>query len=58
MHMFYPVWSIVPRVDDSNETESHLGLLDSIVRSAGRLCEGELVGRKFSALRFLYKIYH
>ena len=42
--------------------ESHLGLLDSIVRSAERLCEGKLCclghRRKVSALCFLYKIYH
>ena len=41
---------------------SHFGLLDSIVRSAERLCEGELCclahRRKVSALCLLYKIYH
>ena len=42
--------------------ESHLGLLDTIVRSAERLCWGELsclgLRRKVSALYLLYKIYH
>ena len=42
--------------------ESHLGLLDSIVRSADRLCEGEHCSmehrRKVSALCLLYMIYH
>ena len=48
-----PVWM--------SSTESHLGLLDSIVRSAERLCEDELCclgHRKVSALCLLYKIYH
>ena len=42
--------------------ESHIGLLDSIVRSAERLCEGERCclahRRKVSNLSLLYKIYH
>ena len=42
--------------------ESHLGLLDMVVRSAERLCEGGLCclwhRRKVSALCLLYKIYH
>ena len=42
--------------------ESHLGLLDSSVRSAERLCEGKLCclrhRRRVSALCLLYKIYH
>ena len=42
--------------------KSHLGLLDSIVHSAERLCEDELCclghKRKGSALCLLYKIYH
>ena len=42
--------------------ESHSGLLDSIVCSAERLCEGEDCclrrRRKVIALCFLYKIYH
>ena len=42
--------------------ESHLGLLDSIVRSSERLCEGELCclrhRRKVSALRLHNKIYY
>ena len=42
--------------------ESQLGLLDGIVRSADKLCEGELYclghRRKVSALRLLYKIYY
>ena len=45
-----------------SSAESHLGLLDSIVRSAERLCEGELCclghRRKASVLSLLYKIYH
>ena len=49
-----PVWM--------SSAESHLGLLDSIVRSAERLCEGVLCclgpRRKFGALRLLYKIYY
>ena len=43
-------------------TESHLGLLDRIFRSAERLCEGELCclghRRKVSALCLLYEIYY
>ena len=39
-----------------------MGLLDSIVGSAERLCEGELCSlahrKKVSALCLLYKIYH
>ena len=42
MHMFCPAWSIVPRVGVVLVWESYLGLLDSIVRSAERLCDGEL----------------
>ena len=42
--------------------KSHLDLLDSIVRSAERLCESELCclghKRKVSALCLLHKIYH
>ena len=42
--------------------ESHLGLLDSVVRSAERLCEDELCWlghRKMaSVLCLLYEIYH
>ena len=42
--------------------ESHLSLVDSIVGSAERLCEGELCclrhRRKVSALCLLYRIYH
>ena len=49
-HIFYPAWSIVLRV------------LDSIVRSAERVCVGELCclghRRKVSAVGLLYKIYH
>ena len=45
-----------------SSAESHLGLLESFVRSAERLCEGELGclahRRKVSALCLLYKIYH
>ena len=45
-----------------SSAESHLGLLDSIVRSAEWLCEGELCclgnRRKVSVLCLLYKIYH
>ena len=43
-------------------TEFHVGLLDGIVRSAERLCEGELCcfahRRNLRALCLLYKIYH
>ena len=43
-------------------SESHLGLLDRIVRSAERLCEGELCcvthRTKVSAFSLLYEIYH
>ena len=43
-------------------TQSHLGLLDSIVRSAERLWESELCcleyRRKVSTLYLLRKIYH
>ena len=42
--------------------ESHLGLLDSIVRNVERLCEGEVCcfghRKKASALCLLYKVYH
>ena len=42
--------------------ESHLRLLDSILRSAERSCEGELCSlenrRIVSALYLLYEIYH
>ena len=42
--------------------ESRLGMLDRIVRSAERLCEGELycLARrgKISALCLLYELYH
>ena len=45
-----------------SSTESHLDLLDSIVRSAERLCECELCclgrRRKTSTLCLLCKIYH
>ena len=45
-----------------SSAESHLGLLDSIVRSAEKLCEAVLCclahRRKISALCVLYKIYH
>ena len=45
-----------------SSVESNLGLLDSIVRNAERLCEGKLSclrhKRKVSALCLLYKIYH
>ena len=45
-----------------SSTESHLSLLDSIVRCAERLCESELCclgrRRKVSTLCLLYKIYH
>ena len=45
-----------------SSVESHFGLLDSIVRSAERLCEGELSclkhRRKVSALCLLYEIYY
>ena len=44
-----------------SSAESHLGLLDSIVRSAERSCEGVFCclghRRKVSALCFLYNIY-
>ena len=40
--------------------ESHLGLLDNVVRSVEKLCEGELCclehKRKISTLCLLYKI--
>ena len=49
-----PVWM--------SSVESHLGLLDSIVCSAERWCEGELCNlahrRKIGGLSLLYKIYH
>ena len=49
-----PVWMSL--------AESHLGLLNSIVRSEKKLCHGELCGlghrRKVSASRLLYKIHH
>ena len=49
-----PVWI--------SSAEFHLGLLDSIVRNAERLCEGELccVGHKryVGVLCLLYDIYH
>ena len=42
--------------------ESHWNLLERIVRSAKRLCEGELCclvhRKKVSALCLLYKVYH
>ena len=42
--------------------ESHLGLLDSIVRSAKRLCDNKLYclrhRRQVNALCLFYKIYH
>ena len=46
-----------------SSAESHSGLLDSIARSAERLCEGELccLGHRRKvviALCLLYKIYH
>ena len=45
-----------------SSAESHLGLLDSIVRSAERLCQGELCclghRRKISALCLLYEVHH
>ena len=45
-----------------SSAESHLGLLDSIVRSAEKLCEGELCcfgnKRKVRALCLQYKGYH
>ena len=45
-----------------SSAESHLNLLDSVVRSAERLCEGELCSlghrRKVSTLCLLYAIYH
>ena len=60
MHMFCPTWSIVPVWVSS--AESHLDLLDGIVRNDERLCEGELCclghRRKVSALCLLYKMYH
>ena len=44
-----------------SSAESHLGLLDSIFRSAEKLCEGKLCclghERKVSAFCLLYKIY-
>ena len=49
-----PVWM--------SSAESHLGLLDSVVRSVEKLCEGELFclehRRKVTDLRLLYKIHH
>ena len=49
-----PVWML--------SAEPHLGLLDSIIRSAERLCEGELCSlahrRKLNALCLLYEIYY
>ena len=45
-----------------SSAESYLDLLDSIVCSAERLCEGELCclghGRKESAFCLFYEIYH
>ena len=45
-----------------SSAESHLRLLDNIVRSAERLCEGELCclehRRKISAMCLLYKTHH
>ena len=45
-----------------SSTESHLGLLNSIVRSTERSLEGELCylgkRRKVSASRLLYEVYH
>ena len=45
-----------------SSAESHLGLLDIVVRSAKRLCEGELCclgyRKKVSVLCSLYGIYH
>ena len=45
-----------------SSAESHLGLLDSIVRSAKRFCENKLCclehRRKVSVLCLLYEIYH
>ena len=42
--------------------EFHLGLLDSVVRRAERLCENELCylrhRREVNVLCLLYKIYH
>ena len=40
MHRFCPAWIMCPRVDVVGGVS--FGLLDSIVRSAERLCEGEL----------------
>ena len=61
MYMFCPAWSIVPSCG-GRRGESHLGLLDSIVRLAKRLCEGEyrclVLTKKISAFSLLYKIYH
>ena len=49
-----PVWM--------SSAESHLNLLDSVVRSAAKLCKDELccLGRrkKVNALCLFYKIYH
>ena len=45
-----------------SSAESQFCLLDSLVRRAERLCEGELccfgLRRMVSALSWLYKIYH
>ena len=45
-----------------SSAESHLSLLDSVVRRAERLCDCQLVclghRRKVSALCFLYVVYH
>ena len=45
-----------------SSAESHLEFLDSIVRSAERLCKGELCclghRKKVSALCLVYRIYH
>ena len=60
MHMFCPAWSIVPMWTPS--AESQLGLLNSIVRSAERLCEGQLCylahRKKVGTLCLLYGICH
>ena len=45
-----------------SSAESHLDLVNNIVRSAERLCDGELCSlahrRKVRVLCLLYKIYH
>ena len=62
MHMFYQEWRGVSSSHVEVSAESHLGLLDTVVHSVKKLCEGEVCclehKRKDSALRLLYKIYH